>query len=81
MNFCPNAATSISSVLNNTNNLSNEDDKNNPKDSMFTTSVAELRRKAQEHSAAIFQSLQQIQTETPEEVKNTEKVPIEEKSL
>jgi hypothetical protein len=32
------------------------------KDLMFTASVAELRRKAQEHSAALWHSLQQIQS-------------------
>ena len=31
------------------------------RDVLFTASVAELRRKAQEHSAALWQSLQQIQ--------------------
>ena len=61
------------------------------RDVLFTASVAELRRKAQEHSAALWQSLQQIQGDAanisspiipelslptvPEPAKNLEKMP------
>ena len=53
------------SVNNNVNSIINGIGSSvNAKDNMFTTSVAELRRKAQEHSAALWQSLQQIQQQS-----------------
>ena len=62
------AATPVSSILSNsTPSLLTDSEglsskpKADSKEVLFTASVAELRRKAQEHSAAIWQSLQQFQ--------------------
>ncbi len=44
---------------------------------LFTASVAELRRKAQEHSAALWQTFKHIgaEPESSEAAKNAEKTP------
>ena len=97
-------STPVSSVLTGSspsltgNGTSETDEKlvKSDRDVLFTASVAELRRKAQEHSAAIWQSLQQIQgsealtngptalpeiTLPSEPVKNIEKMPKEDSPL
>ena len=97
-------STPVSSVLTGsspslTGNGNSETDEKlvkSDRDVLFTASVAELRRKAQEHSAAIWQSLQQIQgsealtngptalpeiTLPSEPVKNIEKMPKEDSPL
>lgn len=91
--------TPVSSVLTNSppSTIQSDEEKlvKTDRDVLFTASVAELRRKAQEHSAAIWQSLQQIQgdvvtspavPELPllplsETAKNIEKTPKEDTPL
>ena len=81
--------TPISSILTTstpslTPTLTETEKPSGSKDILFTASVAELRRKAQEHSAALWQSLQQIHNvnnekpELPEVPKDLEKVPVKE---
>jgi len=86
------AATPVSSILSNsTPSLLTDSEglsskpKTDSKEVLFTASVAELRRKAQEHSAAIWQSLQQFQhnsdktsTELPDIPRDLAKVPLKE---
>ena len=86
------AATPVSSILSNsTPSLLTDSEglsskpKADSKEVLFTASVAELRRKAQEHSAAIWQSLQQFQhnsdktsSELPDIPKDLAKVPLKE---
>lgn len=80
--FSTSTPTPVSSILSNsTPSLTEtpEKPKDPSKEVLFTASVAELRRKAQEHSAAIWQSLQQFQQssdkELPEVPKDLVKVP------
>ena len=81
--------TPISSILTTstpslTPSLTDSEKPSGSKDILFTASVAELRRKAQEHSAALWQSLQQIHNvsnekpELPEVPKEIEKVSVKE---
>ena len=94
-------STPVSSVLTNTpstiqNSENDEKIVKSDRDVLFTASVAELRRKAQEHSAALWQSLQEIQGNSlttspsipeitlpsiPEPVQNIEKISLEDKPL